>query len=218
MKACSVEYDAPRGREEKGQGAAGWNPTPFEKEVRELEQQLAAKKGELVQVVLQLKTEREKRRSLEENLHAREREMEKAVAELAEVQTALKVLLDRSRRENEKITDLFISRMKDGVFPYLYKLKEKTGKGKTREYLEVMESHLLALAPPISDNVSRVARQLTPAEIRVADLIRDGMSSKEIASLLDLSVKAVDFHRNNIRGKLGLKSSKVSLKKYLAAL
>lgn len=218
MKPCRLECDSVRVQAEKGQGAPEWQVMPFEKEVGELEQQLAVKKGELVQVILQLKSEREKRRSLEESLHTRERELEKTAAELSEVQTALKVLLDRSRMENERLADLFAAQVKNGVFPYLHKLKEKTENGKTLQYLEVMESHLLAMTPPFSESVSRLARQLTPVEIRVADLIRDGMSSKEIASLLNISFKAVDFHRNNIRGKLGLKSSKVSLKRYLASL
>jgi DNA-binding CsgD family transcriptional regulator len=69
-----------------------------------------------------------------------------------------------------------------------------------------------------SENISKLARQLTPTEIQIADLIRDGKSTKEISSLLNLSTKAIDFHRNNIREKLGLKCSKVSLKSYLASL
>lgn len=191
---------------------------PFEEGVKELEQQLAAKKGELVQVILQLQGEREKRRNLEENLHTKERELEKTISDLREVQIALKVLLDRSRIENEKIAELFLTQVKNGVFPYLYKLKNETVNGKTQEYLNVIESHLKAISPTFSENVSRVVRQLTPTEIQVADLVRDGMSSKEIASLLNLSTKAVDFHRNNIRAKLGLKSRKVSLKSHLASL
>lgn len=186
--------------------------------VQELEQQLVVKKGELVQVVLQLKSEREKRRNLEENLRTKEIELEKAISELDEVQTALKVLMDRSRIENEKVADLFLTQVKFGIFPYLHEIKKETVTGRTREFLDLIESHLKAMTPHFSENISKLARQLTPTEIQIADLIRDGKSTKEISSLLNLSTKAIDFHRNNIREKLGLKCSKVSLKSYLASL
>jgi DNA-binding CsgD family transcriptional regulator len=211
---CGERPGGARGADRAGAGSGA----PLDEGVRELEQQLAAKKGELVQMVLQLKNEREKRRSLEENLHAKEMELERTVTELSEVQTALKVLLERARHENDEHAGLIRAQVRSGVFPYLFKLKEKTGDGKSRQYLEAIETRLKALAPSLPESITKVARQLTPMEIRITDMIRDGMSSKEIGSLLNLSTKAVDFHRNNIRGKLGLKSSKVTLKSYLASL
>ena len=60
--------------------------------------------------------------------------------------------------------------------------------------------------------------EVTPGEIRVADLIRDGKRSKEIAALLGLSPSSVQWHRKNIREKLGLTHQKVNLATYLASL
>ena len=59
---------------------------------------------------------------------------------------------------------------------------------------------------------------LTPTELKVADLVRDGRTSKEIASLLNLSYNTIMFHRHNIRGKLGLKKKKTNLRSYLRSL
>lgn len=42
----------------------------------------------------------------------------------------------------------------------------------------------------------------------MANLIRDGKSTKEIAELLRVSLQAIVFHRQNIRQKLGLKNKK----------
>ena len=47
-------------------------------------------------------------------------------------------------------------------------------------------------------------RILTPQEMQVASLIRDGKSSKEIADILFISISTVNFHWKNLRAKLGL--------------
>jgi DNA-binding CsgD family transcriptional regulator len=56
---------------------------------------------------------------------------------------------------------------------------------------------------------------LSPAEMRVADLIRNGRTTKEIANLLNTSVNTILFHRFNLRRKLGIKGEKANLRTYL---
>ena len=59
---------------------------------------------------------------------------------------------------------------------------------------------------------------LSPMEQKIVRLIQQDRSSKEIADQLHLAKSTVDFHRRNIRRKLGLKSASVSLKSYLMSL
>jgi DNA-binding NarL/FixJ family response regulator len=47
---------------------------------------------------------------------------------------------------------------------------------------------------------------LTKREKQVVQLLAEGKSTKEVASLLDLSVKTAETHRSNIMSKLGLHS------------
>jgi DNA-binding NarL/FixJ family response regulator len=47
---------------------------------------------------------------------------------------------------------------------------------------------------------------LTPRERQVVQLLAEGKSTKEVATLLNLSVKTAETHRSNIMGKLGLHS------------
>ncbi len=48
---------------------------------------------------------------------------------------------------------------------------------------------------------------LTDREIQIINLIKEGLSSKEIASTLNISLKTVEVHRHNVLKKLKLKNS-----------
>ena len=71
---------------------------------------------------------------------------------------------------------------------------------------------------PFLKRISSLAAHLTPREIEVSVLVKEGKTNKDIAEILGCSVDAIDFHRKNIRKKLGLTRRSVNLRAYLLSL
>jgi DNA-binding CsgD family transcriptional regulator len=84
-----------------------------------------------------------------------------------------------------------------------------------RNITAVIESKIKDLISPIGKSLGHTSAGLTPMEIRVADLIQQGSSSKEIAALLGLSLRTIESHRKNLRGKLGIVNKKENLRVFL---
>ena len=59
---------------------------------------------------------------------------------------------------------------------------------------------------PLRRSTSEAVNQLTVSERRVADLAASGMSNRQIAQQLFVTVKAVEWHLSNVYRKLGIRS------------
>jgi DNA-binding NarL/FixJ family response regulator len=57
--------------------------------------------------------------------------------------------------------------------------------------------------------------ELSPTEVAIGTMIRNGLSTKEIADLRCISAGTVRRHRENIRKKLGLQNRRANLRTYL---
>ena len=78
--------------------------------------------------------------------------------------------------------------------------------------------NLRDIISPFLRSLSALTMLLTPQEIEVANMVRSGRTSKEIADVLGISVSGVDFHRKRLRQKLGLTNSPKNLRSYLLSL
>ena len=87
-----------------------------------------------------------------------------------------------------------------------------------RLHVEIIEAHLNDIVSPFLRNLSSAYLSLTPREIEVATLVKEGKTTKEITKLLNISTAAVDFHRKNLRSKFGIKSKKTNLRSFLTSL
>ena len=136
-------------------------------------------------------------------------------ASLEEANIALTLMLKKEHELKTKLEGNILSNLKELVLPYVEKLKKTHLDRRHKNYIDIMESNLNKIVSPFSRELSSRFLGLTPTEIQVADLIRHGKNTKETAEMLNLSDRTIEFHRANIRKKIGLKDRKISLRSYL---
>ena len=154
----------------------------------------------------------------EEALKEREKELENKTRNLEEVNTALKVLLKKREEDKIEIEEKVLSNVKELVEPYLEKLKNSDLNERQRTYADIVESNIEDIISPFIHRLSSKYLHFTPTEIKIANLIRQGRISKNIADLLHLSTRTIKFHRENIRKKIGIKNNKINLRSHLMSL
>jgi len=152
---------------------------------------------------------------MEKRVDERTLELKEKTLHLEEVNTALKILLRQREEDKEELGEAVLSNVKNLILPYLDKMKTTRPNKEQMTYLEILESHINEITSPFIKRLSQEFLGLTPMEVRIADLIREGKTTKEIAELLYRSESTILFHRNNIRNKLGLKIKKINLRSYL---
>ena len=157
-------------------------------------------------------------RLLEQSLYQREKELEEKAGQLEEINTTLRVLLKNREADWMKLENDIQSNLKQLVLPYLDKVKKGRLDQNQKAYLELIESSLQKILSPFITNMHSAFHTLSPTEIQIAHLVKEGKRSKEIASLLNMAYKTVETHRYNLRIKLGIKNEKVNLQSYLLSI
>ena len=148
-------------------------------------------------------------------LREREKELKIKSTSLEEVNTALRVLLKRRDEDKTEIEDKVIFNVTELVLPFLEKLKKTKLDQKQLAYLQILQSNLTDITSPFSRRLSSRFISLTPTQIVVANLIKAGKSSKEIAELMNLSSRTIDSYRESIRKKMNIKNKKANLRSHL---
>ncbi len=151
----------------------------------------------------------------ERKLKKREAELEEKTKALEDINTALKVLLKKREEDKSDLQKNVVFNIEKLIRPNLEKLKEGRLDFRQKTRLEIMESNLNDVVSPFLPEMSQKLLSLSPIEIRVANFIKQGKTTKEIAELFSLSTKTIDFHRDTIRKKLGIKNKKINLKTFL---
>ena len=151
-------------------------------------------------------------------LKAREIELKERTESLSEVNTALEVLLRKREADRMDVEEKMLSNAKGLILPYLEKLKASRLDDRQRIYLNLVESNLNELISPLSQRMSRHYLNFTPLEIQVANLVKEGRTTKDIAQIMGLSIRTIEAVRYTIRRKLGLKKKRSNLRSYLLSI
>lgn len=154
----------------------------------------------------------------QEQLQAQEKELQRKTEQLEETNIALKVLLEHRQRDREQLEERIVANIRELALPYLEKLKEGHLEQRQRTLVDIAINHLGDVIAPFLNRLSTINLLLTPQEIEVAALVRQGKSSQEIADVLGVSVATVSFHRKQLRRKLGLSKNGTNLRAYLLSL
>ena len=157
-------------------------------------------------------------RKTNEELQAREHELKAQKKSLEELNAALRVLLKKGEEDKKELEEKMLFNVKELAMPYVDKLMKSRLDPNQRECLKVIRSNLNDIVSPFGRRLSVSELKLTPKEIQIANLVKEGRTTKEIAELLNLSERTITTHRDNIRKKLGLKANKANLRTHLLSI
>lgn len=154
----------------------------------------------------------------EKAVKVHEQELELKTRHLEEVNTALKVLLQQREKDKAELESKVLKNINVLISPYVGKLKNRNLKSAERALIDIIDSNLQDIVSPLLQRLTNTKIILTPQEIQVATLVKEGKSSKEIAEILTVSETTVSFHRKNLRKKLGLGHTRKNLRAHLLSL
>jgi len=141
-------------------------------------------------------------------------ELEDANNQLLETNNALSVLarnLERIRAESEK---RIIQRTRTVIMPIVERLQQDRNLERYRTDFELLVRYIEDLTSDLASEI-KIAESLSVTELRIASMIKNGISSEEIARHLYISPSTVKTHRRNIRKKLDIQDSGINLRAYL---
>jgi PAS domain S-box-containing protein len=158
------------------------------------------------------------RKASEEALKSKEKELETRASKLEELNVALNVLLEKRKTDQSELEEKIILNVESLIKPYLDKLRHGNLDERKKNILNIIQTNLDEIISPFTRYLSSIHYNLTPKEIQIANFIRQGITNKEIAEILFLSIKTVEFHRDNIRKKLGIRNKKINLASFLLSI
>jgi PAS domain S-box-containing protein len=154
------------------------------------------------------------RKQAEDLLKQTADELQKQKEILTEKNIALKQILDHIESKTQDYRRKICRNLDEDLLPAMQRLKRKADsafKGEI-EALEVAIKNILS--KDLDDFKSRKSK-LTPREMDICEMIKNGMSSKQICDQLNLSLVTVHKHREQIRKKLGITNKNINLSTYL---
>jgi PAS domain S-box-containing protein len=148
-------------------------------------------------------------KQMEETLDIKARSLE-------EMNSALKVLLSGREKDKNELTERVTSNVEQLIQPYVRKLKTSKLDISQEAWVDIIETNLREITSPFLKNAATF--DFTPKELEVIQLLKEGRSTKEIATLLHVCAGAIEMHRHRVRKKLGLNKKKTNLQSYLFSL
>jgi len=133
---------------------------------------------------------------------------------LQESNTALRVILARIEQEKQEIHKDIKMNVEKILMPILHSLATQLSPAQIK-YLEMLQNNLEQITSPFISRLSLSYHSMTPTEIAICNMIRNGMRTKEIAEMRNVSEATINRHREKIRRKLKITNQDVNLATFL---
>ena len=133
---------------------------------------------------------------------------------LQESNTALRIVLARIEQEKQEIHRDIKTNVEKILMPILQALTLQLSPAQTK-YVEMLQTNLEEITSPFVSQLSRSYHSMTPTEITICNMIRNGMRTKEIAEMRGISEATINRHREKIRRKLKITNEDVNLATFL---
>jgi PAS domain S-box-containing protein len=154
------------------------------------------------------------RKQAEDMVRETTRQLEIEREALERKNVALREILNQIDQEKDALKRRVTTNVEQAIVPILHRLKESSNPSQTRNF-EILEKDLREIVSPFLDTIKSEYARLSPRELEVCRLVKNGLTSKEIAQSLNLSVMTVHKYRELIRKKLGLVNDGTNLQTYL---
>ena len=151
-------------------------------------------------------------------LKKRKKQLKQKTEHLKEMNTALRVILKEREKDKRIIEKRLLSNIRQLIWPYMDKLAATRLTDRQKNLLDILRSNLEELQSTYGAKLSAEIVNLTQAELKVANLVKLGKSTQEIADILGISYKTTETHRVRIRKKLGLTNKKTNLRSYISSM
>ncbi len=155
-----------------------------------------------------------KRMRMEDELRGAYAELQVERKALQESNAALRTVLSRIEDEKGAIKEAIMANVDKIIMPILHALESEV-EPERKGYIRLLRRNLEEITSPLVNRLSRRFLKLTPAELKTCNMIRMGLSTKEIADIRHVSPATVSRQRESIRQKLAITGRNVNLVTFL---
>ncbi len=152
----------------------------------------------------------------QENQTLREDQREKS-RDMIELQRVMATMECSTERATKEVEYRIFTQIRSLVMPLFEEIAGQNHGQVSEEPLNALRKYVNDLASGLASHLQG-STSLSAQELRVALMVKNGMTSEEIAAHLHVSPETIKTHRRNIRRKFGLTSSSQKLSVYLQSL
>jgi PAS domain S-box-containing protein len=150
-------------------------------------------------------------------LRSSEEALRKKNEELERKNTALIEVLEQIEHQKNQIKNDVITNIDELLFPILEQMGMRDSKS-NRKNIDLLKRSLNHLTTSFGRKITHKSLKLSPREIQISNMVKQGLTSKEIAAVLNISVHTVGRHRHSIRKKVNITNKERNLNTYLQSL